>query len=477
MRRLPLLLPFLCLPLWAAAQHCDCPQNFNWLVQKIELNYPGYGDKVTADTEADLEQHTRHYAGLIQNTQADTTCLRLLREWTAWFKDEHLSIGMELPEESPAQIRAHFAGWERIEQSEAEIRAYLDQAGRHPLEGIWQSNSSNYRVAILQNQTAARDFAATIIQADSVWWLPGQVKFELKSTAADQFEVRYYMKDHSLREDKATLKGLNLALQDLGDWHQVYPQQGQPGPESTSSNTLHSLKSLNDQTVYIRMTTMDASDRKEFKKLIKTHKKLLERTPQLILDLRGNGGGSDITYGPILPYLYTDPVVSDNIQIYLTDDNIDKFAELAGYKDLPWLRRQYYRRYAKKLRKQEGDWYTPGGECQDETTIKHPSPMPQKVAVLIDRGCGSSCEQLVLFADACSRVTLMGQNTGGVLDYANVFNLAFPTGNMDLYYPTTRSCRVADGRGIDNVGIPPDVRIGEEVEDWVEFALEYMRGH
>ena len=39
------------------AQSCPCVTQFDWLRQKLELNYSGYRDKVTPQNQADFEKH------------------------------------------------------------------------------------------------------------------------------------------------------------------------------------------------------------------------------------------------------------------------------------------------------------------------------------------------------------------------------------------------------------------------------------
>lgn len=49
--------------------------------------------------------------------------------------------------------------------------------------------SSDYRIAIIKNKTAHRDYAGVILKADSVYWTPGQVKLELKEISPETFQL------------------------------------------------------------------------------------------------------------------------------------------------------------------------------------------------------------------------------------------------------------------------------------------------
>jgi C-terminal processing protease CtpA/Prc len=102
-------------------------------------------------------------------------------------------------------------------------------------------------------------------------------------------------------------------------------------------------------------------------------------------------------------------------------------------------------------------------------------PLPRAVALLVGRGCISTCEQFVLDAGQSRKVTVMGtENTGGFLDYGNVRRVPLPSGRRVFQVPTSRSRRLPD-HPMDVVGIPPEVRIPEGEADPVEFARRYLR--
>jgi C-terminal processing protease CtpA/Prc len=81
---------------------------------------------------------------------------------------------------------------------------------------------------------------------------------------------------------------------------------------------------------------------------------------------------------------------------------------------------------------------------------------PLRVAILIDGGCGSSCEQFALAARQSFNVKLIGQHTFGSLDYSNLVPHDLPSGRWRLWYATTRSTRIP-GLMVDVAGVPPDI--------------------
>lgn len=473
-------LPFLALcllPVFAGAQSCNCSEQFEWLQQKLALNYSGYRDKVTPENKADFEQHTAAMQPEIVRAESDTACLRLLREWAKWFRDGHVQLSYHASQvaEDPAVIRRRYETWEKISFSETQARQYLDRPDIDPVEGIYQNAEGNYRVAVIRDSTPERDFVGILLKADSVWWTPGQVKFDFKynNTGHDSpwlYTGRYYMRDHSARQPGIWFASGSLKFEALGNWYKQYPGTANIPPMPR----IFTLESLDANTLLLTVPTMSETVRLELDSLVKANADLLERTPNLVIDCRNNGGGSDVTFYPLLPYIYSGIVKSYKAQIYSTEDNIQKYDRLRHNRDYPKLYRLYYGYMARKMKRNKGKFV---GKCGEETqNLKKLKSNPKRVAILINGNCGSSCEQFIYYAAQSTRVTLIGQSTAGIMDYGNLHTLDFPCEKLRLAYPTSRSCAVDAGKAIDGIGIPPDVSIDSDVKDWVEYARLYLKG-
>lgn len=463
----------------AQAQDCNCAETYDWVQEKLADNYAGYQDKVTAENRAAFEAHCLSYEAPIASVTKDADCHQLLIEWAEWFKDGHVQLNHSPSEEGPEAIRARYSNWPTIPLGEEQFRNYLDkQSDIDPLEGIWQSVGSNYQVGIQRNSDieSTVGYRAFILEADSVYWMPGQVKMELTAMVDETYGVGYFMQNHSRQEQTATLTndGTQLNVSNLGAWYQLYPRQGEAPAES--SNAVYSLEKVDKETVVITMPTMNEAYSKEFRALLKDNKDLLESTPNWIIDCRGNGGGSDFTYFPLRDYLATGDVQFDGMQTWATEQNAEKYLALRHDKNFSWVIRLWAGGQGRKMLRNTGQ-FIGGKECVSVDKYRKVTDFPQSVAVLIDDGCGSSCEQFVLFAEQSEKVTIMGQPSAGVLDYGNLIGVEAPCQTFTLYYPTTRSCRVAEGRGIDNIGIPPDIELSLEGESWITMATQQLKGN
>ena len=472
LRHITALLILCSMHLQIQAQECDCGEALAFLNKKIAQNYSGFKDKVTSYNQNEFNKYNLRWERMADTIRTDTACLTLLRNWTKWFKDGHIQLSMYAP--PPEELRRRYANWEKIPVSEAKLRHNWQNGTVKPIEGIWEDQGKNYTCAILPNRNRKknRDYAAVVLQGDSSWWMPGQVKFELLSTAQNnQYQVNYYMRNHSLRKIKGELNNGVLQLQGLGPWRQVFPDSVPPLPGGPATER-YTMRELDEHTLLLTIPTMNADYRQDFKKLIKDKKALLATRPNLIIDCRNNGGGSDITYFPLRPYLYTKPVISYYMQTYSTKDNNQKYFELAKDKRYPLHIRLAYKKKAKKLERNLGKYVGRSGFYRRK--VKKKKKAPANVAILINGGCASSCEQFVLFAQQSDKVTLIGQNTAGINDYGNLHSLDFPGKRFRLSYPTTRYTSLEVGKGIDNIGIAPRIRL-EESEDWVRFAHNFLK--
>jgi hypothetical protein len=100
-------------------------------------------------------------------------------------------------------------------------------------------------------------------------------------------------------------------------------------------------------------------------------------------------------------------------------------------------------------------------------------PSPKRIAVLMDN-VGSTAEQFLLAARQSRKVTLFGyRNSAGVLDFANVVETVTPSGRFKIQWATSRSMRLPDDP-VDPDGIPPDIRIPENVADPVKYAADWL---
>lgn len=198
----------------------------------------------------------------------------------------------------------------------------------------------------------------------------------------------------------------------------------------------------------------------------------------LIVDIRGNGGGRDQAFQPLLELLYDHPGTVDGVEIRVSADN-EAFVRRAIADGGPdWLRP-----VADSMATATSD-FVPFTLQSEPIRFDSVALRPRHAAIIIDGNVASSGEQFVLDLRACSaRTKIYGRdNTLGCLDFSNCIPVNLPFSGVTLSVPVTRSMRLPE-RGIDATGIAPDVRIAlplprtltDNVDAWVQWVAADLK--
>jgi len=463
------------------AQDCQCSDEFQFLIRYMERNYAGYRDKAMGEKRFSYDSVTADVVTRAATVGRPVFCVALMKEWLEFFRDGHNYItaaagSADRPAaadggQAAASVPAPLADAGEVIRLAPQLLSFL-KTRRTGVEGIYHTSDSTYTIAIVQNKTADRDYAGVIVTSKAPTWKKGQVKLELRRLDGRRLIACGYLRDHSADPEILTFDGRSFGD---GIWIRDGTSGGQVAGHRSPAAQLQwqpvQARRLSDKTYYIGIGSFDESNSWPVDSLFHADSAILAAVPNLILDLRGNGGGSDFVYSPLRAWLYTQPIVAAGVDVLATDDNIKGWAALLEAKDIPEANKETLRRIIGQMEGRNGRMVEIFHA--DTVALSGVRPFPQKIVVLINADCASSTEQFLLEAIQSRKVTLMGQPTAGVLDYANVRDVALPCWPFVLHYATTRSQRVDAGKGIDNVGIRPPVMLGAN-QDWVEEARRFL---
>lgn len=201
----------------------------------------------------------------------------------------------------------------------------------------------------------------------------------------------------------------------------------------------------------------------------------------LIIDLRGNSGGADWAFEPLLNLVYTHPFVTDGMEIRATPD-------IACYLRQAYVdngnRPAWMPAVADSIDSGKFDFVkVPGFDREIKADSVY--SRPKKVAVMVDGHTVSSAEQFIILCRQCSdKITVYGRdNTMGAIDFSNLRRFDMPCSGLTVNVPMSRSSRLRRGEKIDGIGIEPDVRIelplpatlAGNIDEWVLFVAKKMR--
>ena len=267
-----------------------------------------------------------------------------------------------------------------------------------------------------------------------------------------------YFKDHHLRI-QLDWRYREKYPEKLSQLNKQIPKfKNLPPPAKDSLAKEASLKQLSDKTLLITLPSFEWDEKKKIDSIIKKNQVLLDKTPNWIIDLRGNMGGNDFTYSPFIPYLYTNSIATFPSEYWASEDNIKNYEQQLKDKSVDEEAKKYIADVVTLMKKNVGGFINPGGQDTMYIKLDYIYEYPKKVAFLIDRNKSSSAESLLLTAKQSKKVTVFGENSYGMLDYANSQYFDIFCTEYNLIIPISRSKRLPQNP-IDNIGIKPDILI------------------
>ena len=280
--------------------------------------------------------------------------------------------------------------------------------------------------------------------------------------------------------EKAEFIGKNTLR--LGDFYlgRVYPELKDEDSIAFYAKEMRAdnpfLQKLSPKTLLFRIPSFNGSQKGMIDSLLVSNDTLISATDNLIIDIRNNGGGDDVSYDKIIQYLYTNPIRVINMELLSTPLNNKR---MEGYLSIPDLseksRKEVYDALA-ILNSNLGNFVNLGGETSvDIQMLDTVLPNPKNVAIIINQKNGSTAEQFLLAAKQSKKVKLYGVTTMGVLDISNMYFVNSPNNEFKLGYCLSKSKRIPD-MAIDGKGIMPDYFIDKTIPDsqWLDFVQKIV---
>lgn len=466
---------------------CGCPDLLRSLTAKVEVNYPGYHLEVRGQPREEV--YLRHRAAMTRATEhaaAGLDCLSLLQEYVAWFEEGHLFVGGRPRITEAADSARLLAVAPRVEIQEAEIYVRFDTVRKlDPVEGIWM-DATGLKIAIVPDD--GERFLAIVLASAVEAWRPGDVKAQLTALPDGSYDAIVYDDARAATRPHVYTRGMSggARLQRGGlllhmpptTWGKLHPTRpGDEGLIDPVDPRAPTARTVGDRTVVFHVPSNVPSYGPRLRALVEQYRNALARAETLIIDVRGNEGGSTPVTDVFLPFLVTPDkrparyLAGGEPAVLASPDNI-AFFERAGWGPAGLVGR---------LRDAAAGEIVP---FADPAPANHDNPpgdiaseRPRQVAILTDAMTVSAAEAFVLRAMRNEKVTLFGQPTGSSIDYQTVSIVGFGCRAAGLYvgYPTIiGSDRLPEG-GVRPTGIVPDVPLDPTDGDPILAIIEYYR--
>ncbi len=190
----------------------------------------------------------------------------------------------------------------------------------------------------------------------------------------------------------------------------------------------------------------------------------IQSIPHLIVDIRGNGGGSD--------RFWQDLLVSPNAKTALVSEryflfNLNAWTE--EYAAANSLLPQPCSQLPEGLQKEYGQRFS--HYALDVTAFgAAPTPYPGRIWLLVDEGVYSAAENLAMFCKNTGFATLVGTATGGDGGMADPMLFSLPNSGLVVRFSIFYGLN-ADGSGNEANGTSPDILLPQGA-DALESVLE-----
>jgi len=323
-------------------------------------------------------------------------------------------------------------------------------------------------------------FMAVVLRPDTATWRAGAVRATLARRADGTYDVDLAGPNYVLWHRHAHLHKDVLLRLDPGMWGKAFPvpaaDSGLLDPVDPHRPTLV----VRPGAVVISMPSHDPAYKRALDSLVSANAELIRRTDLLLVDLRGNEGGSSYTAAALAPYIMSRdrrplPVVHHHAVMLSSPDQI-AYAKVAFGPDTT----AFVRSLVSRMEASPGQFVPLDTASTDDDDPAIPVINgPKRVGILIDRGTVSAAEVAVEFALRSTRATVFGEPTAGALDYEQVRIVPLHPDEKRwlIGYPTiTRDVGLPKG-GIRGKGLQPDVRVKwASVGDPIGYVIRALGG-
>ena len=463
-------LTFLFIALFAAlvlrAQTCDCYENLTALIKETETNYAGFPSK----TAVNKAGYTNLKQTLLVKSKAVArykTCFDILAAYVQFFKDKHFYITYYDVTDIDSVV-VH-----------PKSNTYFQQASlKKGFEGTWVNPDKNLTIGI---EKKGNNYIGYKLEGTADAYPAGFVYFTLFAKNG-----KWYALDYNNRTSTSTpvkLYGNLLQFWDFNCWARadstlLTKKEKKDFAQWKGFDKPVYFEQLNAQTGYLKIGTFSNTDAK-IAQVAAENDAAIRKSEKLIIDLRGNSGGST-GWVSILPYIQTNDIYQPLASLRITRSNVaKKLPEIEPFAKGPVpdeykkyfpesILRLYQIAFDTLQKMQTGFYQIPGAFFPND----QPANSIKKVILLVDEFCGSSTEYFLQLSKQSKKTIIAGTNTFGMMDYEGMSNgTDLPYSKFSVHIPITKS-NWTDTAPIDAGGIQPKNRVPAGTVDWIKWAMQ-----
>lgn len=462
-----LLYPFLLVSLFlftflkVSGQDCDCSSQFLYLKNYIESNNPAF--QQIKSNLSEYKEYKKQIKKLTQLTEKEKyleRCIIYLEDYFSLLKDNHSGIDFNisrLPIDVKSQsaidsfkLTQNYLSFEKLKVDTTSIVAQLKSKAINDIEGLY-TNGGNLYLGIVSSEKD--EYKGIVLRKTSLLDV-GHVLMDIQKidSVTFDFTLHYGLLAYNFQNiyKKTHINGGKI------------PQLGftKLGIEQVQDKKPYEFRAVDSTSNYLRISSFNIALKQELEIFYQSIDSLIQSKPNLIIDLRDNGGGADECYLDLLKYVYTRPFTIDLAEVWVSPDNIKKYENDGHPQEL-----------INRMKNAEPLTFIPQIENPITTWETAGTLYPQKVALIFNKKTASSAEGFILYGMQSDKVVTLGENSGGFLGYGNVKSEMIPCGKYTIRTTTTKYLKKSN---YEFVGISPQLMIDDK-KDWVETAITALK--
>lgn len=227
-----------------------------------------------------------------------------------------------------------------------------------------------------------------------------------------------------------------------------------------------------DKIAYLKVWSFSYEHVEKDKEGIYSFLKSIKDYPYLIIDIRGNGGGSEGYYMEnIVPALIEKPLSTQFYCLYRGGDYIKPFLKSRKIRTKPIEKLPDELNYPEETK----NLFKSFLDSKDEIRPKNPVGFKGKIFLLVDDYVYSSAEAFAAFCKATKFATLVGTATGGDGIGMDPAIVSLPNSGLLIRFPLEMGLN-PDGTPNEEYHTQPDIYVEQRFDDFVEY-VKYKENH
>ena len=463
-------------------------EKFEWVKKTFEENDAGVPHILERRGQAAYEIHNREILERIRKAESLNQAVYIMKDWLQFFRRGHHDIIMTNSQPTNANEQFDVTGvWD------GDISAFYERIANQTvagLEGIWMIGTQ-YKIGIVKE---GDDYIGFIIESEYDDWLPNMIKLKIEYNEGNVVST-FYLRNFSPEvSSKPSFIGNNILRMGSRNISRLDPTFDDE-PHNIErylrflSTQIPYIERINENTLYMRIHTFHGNFAGIVNQLVNDNFADLTSTPNLIIDIRGNPGGDNVTFEPILPLLYTNPFIEYNAEFLVGPETLKWYTNLSQNREF-WVEQagmddddeiqqtmDIVGRMLEMFSDKEREFVSINwdmvrtNEKPEYTVLEY----PKNVGVIIDGASASASELFTLYAKSSRKTKIFGQRTMGSIDTGTQLYTQSPCEEIWLMYSANRFSWVPELL-VDEAGIAPDFLIDRSVlaYRWVEHVTEIM---